>query len=118
MSTSDHDWCTDLARGNQVVEGQACLVSLPIAEPADARRQALEADLVASATQPLLQPRIVMEQIHHSAVGDLDVVWVARQGHPAERAFALTEQGPDVGRHESGKLEGAFAATPPGLVAN
>src|SRR5688572_33061894 len=118
MITTDDNGRADLARGDQVVERQACLVPLTVAEPADAGRQALEADLVASTPQPLLQPVVATEQFHHRLVGDLDIARVARQRHPAERALALAEQRSDVGRHEAGELEGSLIATQSGFVAN
>ena len=91
-----------LPEATRSLKAKPGLVPLAVAEPADPGRQPLEADLVASAPQPLLQPVIVAEEIHHRLVGDLDVARVTRQRHPAERALALTEQWPDVGRHEPG----------------
>src|SRR5829696_9852244 len=118
MITADDNGCADLARGDQIIESQACLVPLTVAEPADAGRQALEADLVASTPQPLLQSVVAREQLHHRPVGDLDIARVARQRHPAERAFALAEQWPDVSRHEARELESTLIATQSGFVAN
>ena len=118
MITTDDDRCADLARRDQVVEGQACLVPLAIAEPADSRRQSLEADLVTSTTHPFVQPIIVWEEIHHSLVGCFDVGWIAGQRNPTKWTLPLTEQRPDIGRHETGELEGSFVAAQPGLVAN
>src|SRR6185436_5132884 len=118
MITTDDDRGADLARRDQIVERQAGLVTLAITEPADARRQPLETDLVASAAQPFVQPVVVGKEIHHSLVGGLNVAWVARQRHPAEWALPLAKQRADVSRYEARKLEGAFVATLPGLVTN
>ena len=42
-------------------------------------------------------------------VGLVDVLRVAGERDPAERALALAEQRPDVGRHEAGEVEGVLA---------
>ena len=103
---------------DQVVERQPGLVALAVAEPADPGRQPLERDPLLRAAHPLLQPVVVGEQVHHGLVGGGDVLRVARQRRPAERALALAEQRPDVGRHEAGELEGPLVAALPGLVAD
>ena len=89
-----------------------------MAEPADPRREALEGDLLPGSAHPLLQAIVVGEQIHDGAVGRVDVLGVAGEGHPTERALALTEQGTDVGGHESGEVEGPAVAAQPSLVTD
>src|SRR5215213_1656741 len=118
MITTDNNRRADLARGDQVVEGQTGLVPLAVAEPANPSRQALEADLFSSAAQPLLQPIIIAKQIHDCPVGDLDVMRISGQRHPPERALTLTKQRPDISRYEAWKLKRAFIAAQPSLVAN
>ena len=71
------------------------------AQPADARRQALERDALARHVEPAVQMRVVGEELLHLAVGRVDVLRVARQRDPAERPLALAEQRPDVRRHEA-----------------
>ena len=75
------------------------------ADPADARRQALEGDALAGHVEPAVQVRVVREQLLHLRVGLADVLRVARQRDPAERPLAAAEQRPDVGRHEAGEVE-------------
>ena len=50
--------------------------------------------------------RVVRQQLLHLGVGAVDVLRVARQRRPAERADAAAEQRADVGRHEAGEVEG------------
>ena len=70
---------------HHLVEGQAGAVALAQAEPADARRQALERDALARHVEPAVQVRVVGEQLLHLGVGLADVFRVAGQRHPAER---------------------------------
>src|SRR3546814_6785113 len=78
----------------------------PEADPADARRQALEADARARHVEPVVELRIVGDQFLHLGVGPVDVLRIAREGGPAEGADAAAEQRADVGRHEARKVEG------------
>ena len=103
---------------HEVVERQARLVALAVAEPADPGRQALERDALLGAADPLVQLLVVGEEVEHGAVGGGDVLGVAGERGPAERALALAEQRADVGRHEAGEVEGALAAALAGLVAD
>ena len=75
------------------------------AHPADARRQALEADAPPRHVEPIVQMRIVRHQLLDLGVGLVDIFRVARQRGPAERPDAAAEQRPDVGGHEAGKIE-------------
>ncbi len=79
-------------------------------DPADARRQALEADALARHVEPVVQMRVVGHQLLHLGVGLVDVLGIARQRRPAERPDAAAEQRPDVGGHEAGKVEGVAHA--------
>src|SRR6478752_6618574 len=114
----DDDRRRQLTGGDHLVEPQSGLVPLAVAEPADPGRQALEADLVPGAAHPLLQPVVLREQLHDGPVGGVDVLRVAGQRGPPERAFSLAEQRADVGGHEAGELERPVVATLPGLVAD
>ncbi len=80
--------------------------SLTQADPADARRQALKADALAGHVQPVVQVRVVRDQFLDLGVGLVDVLRVARQRDPAERTDTTAEQRADVGRHETGEIEG------------
>src|SRR4029453_18741252 len=103
---------------DQIIEGQPRLVPLAVAQPADSSRQALEADLVLSATQPLLQPVIFREELHDGSIGDRNVAWVTGKRPPAQRALARPEQRPDIGWHEAWKLKSPLVSAEPGLVAD
>ena len=118
MVAADDDRGLDRTGAHEVVERQPGLVALTLAEPADPRRQALEGDALLRAADPLVQAVVVGEQVEHGLVGDGDVLGVTREGGPAERALALAEQRPDVGRHEAGELERPLVAALTGLVTD
>ncbi|MNS66587.1 hypothetical protein D3C72_998070 [compost metagenome] len=48
---------------------------------------------------------VLGEQLLHLGVGLVDILRVARQRHPAERALAAAEQRADIGRHEAREIE-------------
>ena len=85
---------------------------MPVAEadPADARRQALERNAIARHVEPVVQMRVARRQLAHLGVGAVDVLGIAGQRDPAERADAAAEQRADIGRHEAGKGEGVLEA--------
>src|ERR1022692_1787684 len=101
MVAAEHDRRADLAAGDHVVEPQAGLVPLAVAEPADPGGQALEAHLPPGQLDPPGQRRVLREKVEDGPVGGRDIGWVAGQRGPPERALALAEQRPDVGRDES-----------------
>ena len=98
---ADHDRSRQLARGDHLVELQSREVALLVAEPADARREALEVDRVAGLVEPAHQPRIVGEQRLDGLVGLADVLGVSRECDPAERSAPLGELRADVGGNET-----------------
>ena len=67
---------------------------------------------------PAGQRLVIREQIEDGLVGGGDILRVAGQGGPAERALALAEQRPDVGGHEAGEFEGPAVAGQLGLAAD
>src|SRR5688572_30955543 len=79
-------------------------------EPADARRQPLELNAFARQIQPAVQVLVVRDELLHFAVGLVDVIGVARERHPAKRAYAAAKQRADVRGHEAREIEGAFFA--------
>ena len=85
-------------------------VALAEADPADARGQALEGDALARHVEPVVQVRVVGDQLLHLGVGAVDVLGVARERRPAERADAAAEERADVGRHEAREGEGVGEA--------
>ena len=87
--SADHDGCADRPARDELVEALAGEVALAVPEPADARRQPLERDLLARELQPPLQPFVLGEELGHGGVGRGDVGGVARERRPAERPLAL-----------------------------
>ncbi|GAA3678162.1 hypothetical protein GCM10022203_09960 [Micrococcus yunnanensis] len=118
MVAADHDRRLDLALGHELVEEQAGLVALAVAQPADAGRQALELHELGGAVEPAVQVLVLGEQLLQGLVGHADVLRVAGERGPAERAEALAEQRADVGRDEARELERAGVAGLAGLVAD
>src|SRR3954469_19740325 len=111
MVAADDNRCGDLARGNHLVEAQPESRALAVAKPADAGRQSLERDLLASRLDPAAQALIVPEHLEHGTIGGGDVGRVARERRPAEWAAPPAELWPDVGGDESGIGERALEAT-------
>ena len=65
-----------------------------------------------------MQLVVLREEVEHGPVGDGDVLGVAGERDPAERALALAEQRADVRRDEAREVEGALAPALAGLVAD
>ena len=86
MIAADHDRRLQLARRHHLVEGEAEPVPVAEPDPADARRQALETDALARHVEPVVQMPVVRHQLLHLGVGPIDVLGIARQRRPAERA--------------------------------
>ena len=95
---------------HQVVERQAGIHAFAITQPADPRRQPLERHLFSSQFQPAVQMLILREQLHDRFVRGVDIFRIAGERHPAEGAFSLTKQRPDIGRYEARIIEGLFHA--------
>ena len=93
-------------------------MALVVAQPANTCRQALELHVLLGGVEPVVQVLVVREELLERLVGDLDVLRVAGECCPAERAQALTEERADVGRDEARELEGALVAGLAGLVAD
>ena len=114
---ADHDRRLQFTGTHHLIEAQPEPVSLPVAEPADPRRQALERDTLAGHRDPAVQTFVVGELVEHGPVGGGDVGRIARQGDPTERTEALAEQRADVGREEARVVEGTFEAAELGFGA-
>src|SRR5215203_6126466 len=106
MIAADHDRRTDLSGPHERVEGKAGLGALPVAEPADARGQALEWDPLLRHGDPSPEAGVIGEQLENGTVGPCDVGWVARQRDPPERPATFAELRPDEGGHEPRIVEG------------
>src|SRR5882672_6689274 len=105
MVAPDHDRGLEHAVAHHAVEAQAEPMPLAVAEPADARREALEAHVLLRERDPALEPGVVRELLERRPIGGEDVLRVARERRPAERALAGAEQRADVLRDEAGIRE-------------
>src|ERR1700688_1834557 len=81
-------------------------MALSQSDPTDARRQSLEMYLRARHIEPVMQMRIVRDQLFDLGVGLVNVFGISGQRNPAERSDAAAEQRADVCRHEAGEIEG------------
>src|SRR5688500_428269 len=118
MIAADDDRGGDFAAPNHLVEPEAEAVALAEADPADARRQALESDALARHVEPAMEVRVAGDQLLHLRVGLANIFWIARQRGPAERADAAAEQRPDIGGDEAGEVEGVGDAGVECFLAN
>ncbi len=75
-------------------------MALAGAEPADPRREALELHSLPGEAEPAVQAVVVRKELEHRGVGARDVLRVAAQRDPAERATTLAELIADVRGHE------------------
>src|SRR6266436_2963819 len=98
MVAADDDRRLDLALRHHRVEGEADARALAEAEPADACRQSLELDLLARHVEPVVEMAVAGDEFLDPRVGAVDVLRLAREGTPAERADAAAEQRADIGR--------------------
>ena len=103
---------------HEVVDRDAELRAVALAEPADPRGEPLEGDLRAGLLDPGAQVHVVREKREHQLVEAGDVARVARERGPAERPLALAEERPDVRGDEAGEGERPIEAALAGLVAN
>ena len=105
MIAADHDRRADLPIADHLVEREAEPVALAEANPADARGQALERDPLPRQVEPAVQVGIVGDELLHPDIGAINVLGIARQRDPAERADAATEERPDVGGDKARQIE-------------
>ena len=110
MVATDDDGRTHFAGCDELVEREPRLRSLAVAEPADARRQALVRDARLGHLDPASEAGVIREQLEDGTVGPFDVGRVAGQRRPTERAAALAELRPDERRDEPGIVEGILDA--------
>src|SRR5690606_24855033 len=75
-------------------------------EPADPRGQALEGDAFTRLVEPAVQRLVVWKELLDLRVRAVDVLRIAGQRHPAERALAFAEEWPDTGGYEARVVEG------------
>ena len=95
---------------HELVDSEAGLGAVPVAEPADARREALERDAIRRQLEPALQEEVVREELEQRPVDRCDVVRIPRERGPAERADAAAEERPDIGRDKARVCESVLDA--------
>src|SRR3990172_10559745 len=117
MVSADHDRRHKLPAGNHSIERKSGTSALTIAEPANACRQSLKLHVAAGELEPTPKVFIFREELHYGLVRAVDVFGLSGQRHPAERSFTHTEERADVGRHETGELEGLLHAGVEGALA-
>ena len=105
MIAADDDRRLQFAALNHLVEREAQAMAIAEAHPTDARRQPLEMDPCPRHIEPIVQVGIVGNKLLDLGVGGKNILRVARQGRPAERADAAAEQRTDIGGHEAGEIE-------------
>ena len=103
---------------DQLVDAQSEARAVAIPEPEDARRQALERDPLAGQPNPAAERLVVGEHLERRAIGDEDVLRIAGQRGPPERALALAEQRTNVFGHEARDCKRVGDAGLDGLRAN
>ena len=91
MVAADDDRRRYFAAPHHLVEGEAETVALAETDPADARRQSLEGDALARHVEPAMEVRVVWDQLLHALVGAVNVLGIAAQRSPAERADPAAE---------------------------
>src|SRR6516225_7664015 len=74
VDAPDDDRRADLAALHGIVEREARSRALAVAEPADARRQALERDALARHADPARERSVAREELEDDAIGDRDVL--------------------------------------------
>ena len=102
MVAADDDRRLHPAARHQLVEHRAGAGALAVAEPADARRQPLERHPLAARSGSSAWSLASSGNVARIASSvAAQVLRIARQHRPAERALALAEERPDEQRHEA-----------------
>ena len=102
---ADGDGGFEFAGGDEFIDGDAEFSAFAVSQPADAGGESLEADFFAGHPDPAAEGLVVGELFEDEFIGTGDIVGIAGEGYPSEGAFTFTEEGPDVGRDESGEGE-------------
>src|SRR2546423_10850350 len=107
----------DHSSRHEIVDPLAELRAFPIAEPADACRQALVRHALSGQAYPPGKRRIFWKQLQHQTIRPCDVRRIARQSDPSERAASSREQWADVLGHKAGIAKSVREPSGPGLSA-
>ena len=118
MITANDDWRFEFPTGHHLIERKARAVTITQPDPRDTCGQALKGDPLARHVEPVVQMRVLGKQFFHFLVGFIDILGIARQRHPAERANATAEQRADICGNKTGEGKGIFQTFVQGDLAN
>ena len=93
MVAADDDRGFQFAVAHHLVEGEAELVAQAEAHPADARGQPLKGDAFGGHVEPAMQVLVVGDEFLDLGVGLRDVLGIAAERDPAERAMPRQNRG-------------------------
>src|SRR5947209_10864786 len=110
MVAANHHRSFDLPLPDQIIDGQAKLGTLAIAQPADARRESLKFNALAGEVNPAVKDAVLGEKFQHQIIGYGNVSGIAGKRCPAEGAASFTEEWTNIGWHEAGKIIGILDA--------
>ena len=110
MIAGEGDRPLEFAGCDQRVDRERQLRALAMAEPGDARRQALERHVLPRQADPVGDDLVVREHLQQQIVDAGDVAFLARQRHPAEGADGAGKQRPQIGLGEDRDVEGVVDA--------
>src|SRR5581483_11109253 len=96
----DDDRRADLPLRHEIIERDAEARTIPLPQPANARGQPLELNLLASELDPATQMGIVGKELDYQLVGTMQIAWITGQRHPTKWTLAFAEKRPDVLRNE------------------
>src|SRR2546426_5271425 len=104
--SADCDRRRDVARCDQLIDGDAKLGAIRLSKPTDAGGKPLKFYLLLRERDPAAQMLVVGKQLERQIVRALDVFRISRERHPTERALPFTKQRSDVLGYEAGDVEG------------
>src|SRR5260370_16702278 len=104
MIAAHHHGGLDFAFRHQVVERQAKLVALAVAQPANSRRQTLELDALLRQLDPASQMLLLREHLQHQSICPRNIGSLSGKRRPAERSFAFAKQLPDLFLHKTSEF--------------
>src|SRR5215813_11403330 len=110
MIAADRNRSFQIAAPHEFIDRFAHLSAFAVAEPADARGQALELHAIARKAQPAIQGFVVGKKLKRKVVCLPNVFGLARKSDPAEWTLTCTKQRTNVLRHETGNFECILAA--------
>src|SRR2546430_6472423 len=106
MIAADHDRRADLASRDEIVDPLAELRALPVAQPANPRRQALKRHTLRCEADPARERAVLGKELEDEPIGSSDVGRVTRERDPTEGTASFGEQRADVRGDEARVAEG------------